>query len=135
MISRFGWLAIGAATLSGCLGSFRLTHTVYAFNQGVSDSVVAREALFLGFLIVPVYPAALLADGIVLNTIELATGDNPVDALEARAPGGRRVVVRREPDGSLSIAIDGERRGIEPARHRRPDQQVGAGRQLGAVAL
>lgn len=108
MVRTVGWTVLAAAVLSGCFGPFRLTSTVYAFNEGISDHVAVRELVFVGFLVVPVYPLAAVIDGTVLNTIEFATGENPVDG-RARTRDGRRVAVSTGPDGSVDVAIDGER--------------------------
>ena len=61
---------------SGCIGQFALTKDVYTRNQRVHDKV-AREAIFFGLCIIPVYELALIADLLVLNTIELITDENP----------------------------------------------------------
>jgi hypothetical protein len=96
------WVALACAP--GCFGTFRLTSTVYAFNEGVSKHAAVRELLFVGFLVVPVYPLAAVVDGTVLNTIEFATGENPVDTAD-----GRTVSVRRDPDGSVLLEVSGEK--------------------------
>jgi hypothetical protein len=74
------WLAVlllGAVTVhsTGCFGSFALTHKLYGFNQGVSGNKFIRWLVFLGFVILPVYEVIILADGLVLNSIEFWTGE------------------------------------------------------------
>ncbi len=73
-------LAFLFVTLSqqGCIGSFQLTNNLYNWNTTQLGSKWASEVVFLAFLIVPVYSVTLLADGIVLNSIEFWTGSNPL---------------------------------------------------------
>ena len=62
---------------TGCLGSFNLTKKVYNWNKSVGDKFV-NELVFIAFLIVPVYSISLFIDGIILNSLEFWTGNNPV---------------------------------------------------------
>jgi len=76
---RFGAalaLSLFAAS-SGCYGSFAVTREVYKRNKHV-EGRAAKDGVFLALIIVPVYEAALLADMLVFNTIELFSGDNPL---------------------------------------------------------
>ena len=68
-----------AATIlfTSCIGSFRLSGKVLAWNKGVGDKWV-NELVFLALNIVPVYPIASFVDILVLNSIEFWTGTNPV---------------------------------------------------------
>lgn len=66
--------------LSSCIGSFNLSNKVLAWNKTATDSKFVNEVVFLALSIVPVYGVCLLADGLVLNSIEFWTGDNPVEA-------------------------------------------------------
>jgi hypothetical protein len=70
-------LLLGAVTVqsTGCFGSFGLTHKLYGFNQGVSGNKFIRWLVFLGFVILPVYEIVLVADALVLNSIEFWTGN------------------------------------------------------------
>ena len=61
---------------SSCIGSFRLTNKVKAWNEKVGDKWV-NELLFLAMNIVPVYSCAMFVDAVVLNAIEFWTGKNP----------------------------------------------------------
>jgi len=63
--------------LSGCFGSFALTKKVYNWNDSF-ESKFAKEAIFLGLNIIPVYGIASFVDGILFNSIEFWSGDNPV---------------------------------------------------------
>jgi len=60
---------------TGCIGSFTLTKKVIDFNRDLGNKFV-EEAVFIAFLIIPVYEVATLIDAIVLNLIEFWTGDN-----------------------------------------------------------
>ncbi|NOU60669.1 DUF3332 domain-containing protein [Marinifilum caeruleilacunae] len=70
----FFTLSIGQ---TGCYGPFRLTKNLHEWNSTVGDKFT-NALVFFAFVIIPVYPIAVLADGIVLNTIEFWSGDNPV---------------------------------------------------------
>lgn len=71
-------LLCGSIMLSSCIGSFGLFNKVRTWNEGVTDSKFVNELLFLAMWIVPVYEISMLADGLVLNTIEFWSGSNPV---------------------------------------------------------
>lgn len=62
---------------AGCYGSFTMTKKLHTWNGGVGDKFV-NALVFVGLNIVPVYELAILADGLVLNTLEFWTGDNPM---------------------------------------------------------
>lgn len=62
---------------SSCIGSFNLTSKLLDWNKSV-DSKFVNELVFLAFWIVPVYEISILADLLILNSIEFWTGDNPV---------------------------------------------------------
>lgn len=66
-----------AIIFSSCIGSFALTNKVKDWNDGVGSKFV-NELVFLGMCIVPVYPVVILADAIVLNSIEFWSGETPV---------------------------------------------------------
>jgi hypothetical protein len=75
-------LAIVFLTVSlsqySCIGSFQLTNNLYSWNKNDVGGKWGQELVFLAFIIIPVYSVALLADGIVLNSIEFWTGRNPL---------------------------------------------------------
>lgn len=72
-------LLAGSLTMSSCIGSFSLTNKVLSWNQTVSDKFV-NELVFIALNIIPVYPLALLIDGVVINSIEFWSGENPMEA-------------------------------------------------------
>ena len=75
--SCFGKVAMLAIiiTLSSCIGSFNLTNSLYRWNTNLG-SKPENEAVFLAFVILPVYGATLFVDGVVLNSIEFWTGNS-----------------------------------------------------------
>lgn len=108
MMTTLGLL--GAATMgTGCWGSFNLTGKVYDWN-GSFGSKWASWAVFLVFIILPVYGALLFVDAIVLNTIEFFSGNNPVQR-SADLGNGQRVVfspVEGDPDAVRVEHYDGD---------------------------
>jgi hypothetical protein len=76
-------LALAAILVTGCTGTFSLTNELYQFHR--DQERWADEALFLVFAITPVYGTALLADAVVLNSIEFWTGENPIQSTRAGA--------------------------------------------------
>lgn len=62
---------------SSCIGSFALTHKILDWNRSVSSKWV-NEVIFIAISIVPVYGIAVMADVLVINSIEFWTGENPV---------------------------------------------------------
>jgi hypothetical protein len=70
-------LLAGSMTFTSCIGSFGLTNKLLGWNNTI-DSKFVNELVFIAFHIVPVYEIAILADILVINSIEFWTGDNPV---------------------------------------------------------
>lgn len=68
-------------TITSCYGKFALTKKVYEFNNSMGDKFV-KEAVFLAFVIIPVYEVAAFVDAIVLNLVEFWTGNNPLSLKE-----------------------------------------------------
>lgn len=62
---------------SSCIGSFSLTSKLHAWNSQVGNKFV-NELVFFAFCVLPVYEVSVLADVIVLNSIEFWSGSNPV---------------------------------------------------------
>ncbi len=84
MKKRMNVLAIslllsGSILFSSCMGSFSLWNKLLAWNDTLGDKYV-NELVFLALWIVPVYELAMLADVLVLNSIEFWSGENPVEA-------------------------------------------------------
>jgi hypothetical protein len=75
--------ALGA---SGCYGGFAVTQALYKFNGEikVSDDKkanrVVQSVVMVVMAIFPVYEIAMLADALIVNSIEFWTGKNPMRA-------------------------------------------------------
>ena len=93
-------LAILAPTmLSSCIGNFKLTNKVLSWNQQVSNKFV-NALIFIAFCAVPVYEITMLADAIVLNSIEFWSGNNPVAESTQIIDGeNARYLVQRDANG------------------------------------
>lgn len=72
-------LIIGSMTLTGCIGSFRLTGSVLKWNNQIGSKFV-NELVFFAFWVLPVYEVTSLADLLVINSIEFWSGRNPLSA-------------------------------------------------------
>ncbi len=71
---------VAASTvMTSCIGSFALTNKMLDWNQNISDKWV-NEVVFFAMHIVPVYEISILADAVVLNSIEFWTDSNPIAA-------------------------------------------------------
>ena len=70
-------LMAGSLTFSSCIGSFGLTNKIFDWNNNMGSKWV-NEVVFFAFLILPVYEISLIADGLVINSIEFWTGNNPL---------------------------------------------------------
>ena len=70
-------LLSGSLMFSSCIGSFGLTNKLFSWNKGVGEKWV-NEVVFVAFCILPVYEVSLIADALVINSIEFWTGSNPM---------------------------------------------------------
>lgn len=66
-----------AILFSSCIGSFSLTSRLKAWNESFNDKW-ANELIFVCLGFVQVYTISLLADALVINSIEFWTGSNPI---------------------------------------------------------
>ncbi len=77
------WLKVLACTitlgavLNGCFGAFGATRLLYNFNDSFSNKFVKTLIMWV-FTIVPAYELFMVADWLVINTIEFWMGSNPV---------------------------------------------------------
>lgn len=103
MMSTLG--LVGAATLgTGCWGSFSLTGKIYDWN-GSFGSKWASWAVFLVFIIIPVYGTLLFLDAIIFNTIEFFSGNNPIKR-SADLGNGQRMVFNPVQDDADSVDVE-----------------------------
>ncbi len=93
-------LLASMAMLQGCFGSFGLTTGLYDWNMDLGGDV-AKEVVFLAFIVVPVYSVTLFLDAVVLNTIEYWSGNSPVTMEE----GESETQVVMSEDGSKTYSI------------------------------
>jgi hypothetical protein len=93
----------------GCIGSFQLTNNLYSWNKNEVGGKWGSELVFLAFVIIPVYAVTLLADGIVLNSIEFWTGDNPL----AMKNGEKETQIVQRGDDSYKITAEKNKLHVE----------------------
>ena len=71
-------LALGLST--SCLGPDNLYNSVKNWNAGLSDQDFVNELVYIGFMIIPVYPIALMADQLIFNTITYWSGEDTISS-------------------------------------------------------
>lgn len=75
------WIALIVATAMltspGCFGSFALTRQLHRWNAQIGEQWT-NEFVFLGCIILPVYPISTLGDAIIFNSVEFWSGSNPL---------------------------------------------------------
>jgi len=105
-------LALAAVMTFGCTGSFPLTNELYQFHREQDRWV--DEILFLVFAVTPVYGTVLLADAVVLNSIEFWTGENPLEASRSGAGSDDDPeVVVGSGENSITMRYDTRTRRVE----------------------
>ena len=125
---RFVALAVAGLMLSGCFGPFNLTRKVWRWNNTVSENKWVREGVYLLCSWLPVYGLAGMADGLIFNSIEYWTGNNPIT--DTASTSGLRT--KRVATGDVETVFTesqgehGRETRIEPFRK---------GQSLGAVRL
>lgn len=85
-------LISGSVMLSGCLGQNALFNTVQDWNASATDEKFVNQGISFAFWILPVYGLTLLADVVILNSVEFWTGTNPVNNKGAKVAGSRELV-------------------------------------------
>ena len=114
-------LAVAMFT-SGCYGPFYLTRKVWDWNGKVGGKWT-NEVVFLVLAWLPVYSLATLADGIIFNSIEFWTGNNPVQNVRNDAPAHRtKRIVRGDAEAQLTqlSGPEGEQLTIQQYQHGQP---------------
>jgi hypothetical protein len=86
---------------TGCFGEFAATHSLWKWNAEVSDSKWLRWLVFLVLAILPVYGLFILADAIVINTIEFFSGDNPISHTHVKLENGHTLASTRTSEPNL----------------------------------
>lgn len=77
---------------TSCIGSFSATNKLKSWNERIGDKFV-NELVFIGLHIIPAYELFILADILVLNSIEFWTGNSVV-----ANPGETKIVKNSEGD-------------------------------------
>ncbi len=72
-------LLASTLSLNSCIGSFALTNSVLKWNKQVGPKFI-NELVFFAFWVLPVYEVTLVADALVINSIEFWSGTNPMEA-------------------------------------------------------
>jgi len=72
-----------ASSLTGCMGHNALTAKALKFNLSTAEGRWGREGLFVGMMIIPVYPIFKLLDLLIFNSIEFWAGSNPLNGRSA----------------------------------------------------
>lgn len=106
------------ASVTGCYGPFKLTKKIHKWNGEVGEKWV-NEAVFLGFVILPVYAGASLLDALVFNSIEFWGGDNPIASRK-----GIRMVEDGEREAVLSVIPSEQRVRVDQFAGGRPVDTV-----------
>lgn len=91
-------MLIASVSFTSCIGSFGLTNKLLGWNRQVGDKFV-NELVFFAFWILPVYEVSLIADVIVLNSIEFWSGNSPVAQGKTMIEGN---------DGKYLVDCDGK---------------------------
>ena len=106
MKKNFKFVAVLLAVslmLSSCIGSFNLTNKVKDWNESLGNKFV-NELVFIGMHIIPVYPISIMADAIVLNSIEFWTGSS---ALSKKENSTKIVKNQKGEDVAITSCADG----------------------------
>lgn len=102
-------LLSGSLMFSSCIGSFGLTNKLFSWNKGVGEKWV-NEVVFVAFCILPVYEVSLIADALVINSIEFWSGNNPLasigDVKKVKGENGNYLVETLE--NGYSITKEGD---------------------------
>lgn len=88
---------------SSCIGSFNLTNKVKDWNESLGNKFI-NELVFIGMHIIPVYPLTMMADAVVLNSIEFWTGSS---ALAKQENGTKVVKNQKGEDIAITSCTDG----------------------------
>lgn len=94
--------------LSGCYGKFAMTKKLYDFNGKIHPNGIVQSIIMVGLNIIPVYGIAILADALILNSVEFWTGSNPMttgSTYEEKDAQGNQVTAIKLPDGSMDLTV------------------------------
>ena len=101
---------LGSCVLfSSCIGSFGLSNKMLSWNKNVGSKFV-NELVFIAFSVLQVYSVTLVADALVLNSIEFWTGSNPVadNAAPEKVQGANGEYTVQQTENGYHIEKEGE---------------------------
>lgn len=131
MKTRIFALALSSTILfSSCLGSFTLFKKTLDWNDSVTGEKFINNLIYWGLNIIPVYGAVLFIDGVVLNTIEFWTGDNPVAMKEGEkdvkivAENGKKYQFTATQNNMNILVLEGENVGEQVDLHYIPAKKA-----------
>ena len=106
-LSLFLAVCLLATSGWGCYGRFELTRKLYGWNGQVTNNKFANSAIMWAMLIIPVYGVAGIIDLVVLNTMEVLTGRNPVASAEGGKVevrhAGRHLLLETDAQGRVEV--------------------------------
>ncbi|ROV59949.1 DUF3332 domain-containing protein [Vibrio ponticus] len=117
--------ALGASSLTGCMGQMATTGLVSKFNLEIVDNRYAREGMFL--LLSPVYGLAGTVDLFIFNSIEFWTGTNPISGKSPAVvdtPTKNYIKVNGQLDSSLTTVPLSNNSDIEKAIMQQIDENT-----------
>jgi len=94
---------------SSCIGSFGVSNKLLSWNNSLGNKFV-NELVFFAFWVLPVYEISVLADVLVINTIEFWTGSNPVadNATPKKVTGANGEYTIQQTQNGYHIEKEGE---------------------------
>jgi hypothetical protein len=104
-------LTVSTLGTTGCYGKFAAFNGLREWNGKFSSNKFVKWLLFLVLFVIQVYSILLVADGLVLNSIEFWTGSNPLalgDTYRETDANGNSVTAVKMEDGSLYMRLDAQ---------------------------
>jgi hypothetical protein len=90
-------LMLGIGTLNtGCMGSWKLTKSMYSWNDKATGNKYLNNILFWAFIGIQVYTITFIADGFIFNLVEFWSGSNPM----SMQPGEKETQIVKGKDGN-----------------------------------
>ncbi|MCW8332569.1 DUF3332 domain-containing protein [Vibrio paucivorans] len=118
--------AVGATSLTGCMGQMATTGMVSKFNLQVVDNRYGREGMFI--LLSPVYGIASVADLFIFNAVEFWTGTNPISGKSPAVvdtPMDAIIKVNKDLDSSLTeVPLQTNNENVEKATLKQIDENT-----------
>lgn len=88
-------LAAVSVMCSSCIGPFKVTNQLWAWNGNVGGKLV-NELVFLAMHIIPVYPVVYLADILIFNSIDFWESNASFVSTEVKGENGNYLVEKSE---------------------------------------